>query len=219
MNRYTHILFDLDGTISDTSEGIYNCTYRVVEEYGFTRPKAEDMPKFIGPPLHESLLNYVPEVTLENVDEVVECYRKHYFKDGYKECRLYDGMFELLKFLHENGFKVALATAKPESVAIECLDYLGVKGFFDVFCGLTAREESKTQIVKRALAGLHNPDKNKVLMVGDRDYDAIGAKENGIASAGVAFGFGTEEEFTLNGAVAYVADCNRLKEVIIGDKN
>lgn len=218
MSCFEYVLFDLDGTLSDTSEGIYNCVYYVADELGYDRPKADDMPKFIGPPLHESLLKYSPGVTNENVDDVVELYRKRYFSVGVHECKLYDGMFELLSVLHETGVKIALATAKPEVAAIDCLKFLNILQFFDVTAGLLRKDETKTEIVKRALEGLNNPDKKKVLMVGDRDYDAIGAKENGIKCAGVKFGFGTKEEFINNGAIAYVADTKELEKLILGDR-
>lgn len=216
MCNFRYVLFDLDGTISDTSEGIYNCVYYVADKLGFERPREEDMPKFIGPPLHESLVKYSPGVTEENVDDVVELYRQRYFSVGVKECKLYDGMYDLFKHLYGNGVKIALATAKPEVAAIDCLEYLGVLKFFDFTAGLKRKDETKTEIVKRALDGLKNPDKAKTLMVGDRDYDAIGAKENGIKCAGVKFGFGTEEEFTKNGAIAYVNDASELEKLILG---
>ena len=213
---YQTILFALDGTITDSAPGIINSAAYALNKFGIPVEDRSTLRRFIGPPLHESLVKYSPGVTEENVDDVVELYRQRYFSVGVKECKLYDGMYDLFKHLHENGVKIALATAKPEVAAIDCLEYLGVLKFFDFTAGLKRKDETKTEIVKRALDGLKNPDKAKTLMVGDRDYDAIGAKENGIKCAGVKFGFGTEEEFTKNGAIAYVNDASELEKLILG---
>ena len=112
MCNFRYVLFDLDGTISDTSEGIYNCVYYVADKLGYERPREEDMPKFIGPPLHYSFTQ-ICGFTPEHAVEMTEKYRERYRVTGYLESRLYDGIYELLEELKSRGYKLATASSKP----------------------------------------------------------------------------------------------------------
>ncbi len=200
-----YVFFDLDGTISDSSEGITNCFSHALLTLGVPVEDKNALKKYIGPPLSDSFREYVAD---ELVEQAVRIYRARYETDGYKENRMYEGIPEVLAALTKSGKKVVLATSKPEKFARRILEYFGIAHFFTEICGASMdvkKINTKSEVIAYALQLLGLPTTKEIVMVGDRCYDVEGAAQFGIPTLGVSYGFGTKEELLTAGAFA-VAD-------------
>lgn len=188
-----YVLFDLDGTLTDSAPGILNSIEYAINKMGFEKESRENLSRFLGPPLTEAFSEYF-NLNLEDAYKMVECYREYYRDKGIFENNLYDGIKDLLNNISSK--KIGLATSKPEHFAIQILKHFDLFKYFDVVCGSPVKETkcSKGDIIKRALEELNADDKSKVVMVGDRKYDATGSKEAGIKSVGVLYGYGDKKE-------------------------
>jgi phosphoglycolate phosphatase len=202
----THVLLDLDGTLSDSEPGIRNSLLWAFAQEGFPIPSDEQVRSVIGPPFELGLPSIgIPDDALERV---IDTYRKRYEVTGAFENTLYDGVVEMLAALAAAGMSLSVATAKPEKTAFPILDYFGITDRFEVRAGatMTAERRTKAQVIEHALyqLGIHgDPDLfDHVIMVGDRDHDVHGAYHHGIACIGVTWGYGTPEELLGAGAVA-----------------
>lgn len=219
MNKnYDAVLFDFDGTIADTGEGIFKGVYYVLDAMGIDHPEPEALRYFIGPPLNESFR------TLFGLDEeqcvdAIATYREYYSVKGIFELTLYDGMEKLFRQLKERNIKMGISSAKPEVFLKRIVDHLDMVELFDAVTGndLDYVHSSKDLIIKRAMELMDLPPDAKVLMVGDRYLDIHGAKEVGIDSAGVLFGYGSQEEFEKAGADYIVGDTEELFEIIVNE--
>ncbi len=191
---YDAVLFDLDGTLTESHPGILHCVRLSLEEMGFTPPAEEIMRRFIGPPLWYSYTNFCG-LTPEQADEAVERYRAHYRKTGYLECAVYPGILPLLQDLQAAGAKVAVATAKPHSMAAAVCGHLGISPFVDFLIGNREDEKGigKRWLVEAACRGVGVPP-GRAVMIGDTRYDCAGALQAGAAFLGAGFGYGSEEE-------------------------
>lgn len=205
---WKYIFFDLDGTITDSSEGILNCIEYSLVSMGHVVPVREELFKFIGPPL----INGFQEITGLSYEEAVEAtaiYREKYSVTGLFENKPYDGIEEVLKILKENGKVTGLATSKPEEYAIRILEHFNLAGYFDKITGGVpdGSRNDKEIIIEESISrfGLSGKDKPDIIMIGDRKYDIIGAKKCGIASAGVYYGFARKGELEEAGA-DYIID-------------
>lgn len=204
--RYSTILFDLDGTLTDPAEGIVNSILYALEKMGIEETDREKLLPFIGPPLAESFRVYYG-FSQDEATRAVTYYREYYADKGIFENRLYPGIPEFLAALNQAGATVALATSKPEVYAEQILQHFGIASQFD-FIGvslLNGQRVQKGEVIAYVLSALPARSENSVLMVGDRKHDVIGARENGLPCAGVLFGYGGREELTEAGAV-YLAD-------------
>ncbi len=212
--KYTHVLFDLDGTLTDPKEGITRCVQYALESFGI-KEELEKLIPFIGPPLAEMF-----EQTY-GVDgaAAVEKYRERYRDIGIFENAVYDGIPELLAALKAAGVRIALATSKPEVFALRILEKYEIARYFDVVCGseLDGRRTDKAEVVEEALRRLGNPDKARVIMVGDREHDVIGAKKCGVNCIGVSFGYAADGELEKAGAVKIAADVGKLRKMLLLD--
>lgn len=202
----THVLLDLDGTLSDSEPGIRNSLIWAFGEEGFPIPTDEQVRSVIGPPFELGLPSIgIPDDALERV---INTYRSRYEQIGAFENTLYDGVIEMLDALAEAGLSLSVATAKPEVTAFPILDYFGITDRFEVRAGatLTSERRAKAQVIEHALyqLGIHgDPDVfDHVIMIGDRDHDVLGARHHGIACIGVTWGYGSPEELLGSGAVA-----------------
>ena len=204
--RYSTILFDLDGTLTDPAEGIVNSILYALEKMGIEETDREKLLPFIGPPLAESFRVYYG-VSQDEATRAVTYYREYYADKGIFENRLYPGIPEFLAALNQAGATVALATSKPEVYAEQILQHFGIASQFDFIGGslLNGQRVQKGEVIAYVLSALPARSENSVLMVGDRKHDVIGARENGLPCAGVLFGYGGREELTEAGAV-YLAD-------------
>ena len=201
----THVLLDLDGTLSDSEPGILSSLQWACEQEGFPVPTDVEVRSVIGPPFEIGLPSIgIPDDALERV---INTYRDRYTRIGAFENTLYDGIIEMLDALAGLGLSLSIATAKPEQTAHPILDYFGISERFDVRAGatLTTERRTKAQVIDFALRELEihaDPDLgDHVIMVGDRDHDVHGAMHHGIACIGVNWGYGSIHELLSAGAV------------------
>jgi phosphoglycolate phosphatase len=211
MKRYTHILFDLDGTLTDPALGITNSVMYALRRYGIEVTDARELYCFIGPPLAESFQVYYGFSVEESV-KAVEVYREYFADKGLYENTVYDGMESLLARLKEQGHTLMVATSKPEVFARRILHHFGLDIYFDVIAGsnLDGTRVDKAEVIAEAMerAGLTDP--SCAVMVGDRRHDVIGAHKNHMDSIGVLFGYGDREELESAGATYVAADVAEL---------
>ncbi|MBO4488027.1 MAG: HAD hydrolase-like protein [Bacteroidales bacterium] len=189
MRPYQTIIFDLDGTLADTSEGIYNCIRYAQKNMNLPPITDVQMRSHIGPPMHES---YERNFHLTGTElELAVGYHKEYaLTKGLYETSLYDGVPRLLSQLKSLGSKLAVATLKYEETAQKMLSFLNIASFFDVICGtLSEVKLTKAQLLLKCV-DLCQGEKGTALLVGDSSYDALGAQEAGIDFLGVTYGFG-----------------------------
>lgn len=195
------VLFDLDGTIIDSGEGVTRCVQHALNHFGFGEQPHEALTRFIGPPLHLSFEEFYG-MTPEEALKAVAVYRKRYSTVGVFENTLYEGIPELLKSLYDRGVMIVLATSKPLIFAEKILEYFHLKQYFSHIIGsnLDGTLTDKTEVVAFALEKSGVTDKTSAIMVGDRKFGVIGAQKNGIASVGALYGYGSAEEFEECGA-------------------
>lgn len=202
---YKTVLFDLDGTITDPGLGITNSVMYALEKYHIKVEDRSDLYPFIGPPLKESFEKYY-HFSDEESSCAVAYYREYFSEKGIYENVLYDGMAEVLEYIKSSGRKLILATSKPEQFAIQILKYFEIEKYFDFIAGATMDETrvKKAEVIAYALKSYEITDLPSVVMVGDREHDIFGAKEAGIDSVGVLYGYGSREELQSAGAT-YIA--------------
>jgi phosphoglycolate phosphatase len=203
----THVLLDLDGTLSDSEPGIMKSLQWACELEGFPIPTEAEVRSVIGPPFELGLPSIgIPDDALSRV---INRYRERYEEIGLFENTVYDGVPEMLDQMAEAGLSLSIATAKPERTALRILDHFGLSERFEVMVGasLTPERRAKAQVITHALGRLGIPIglpdmADTVIMVGDRDHDVLGAMHNGIPCIGVTWGYGSEKELLTAGAVA-----------------
>lgn len=212
MSNFDAVLFDFDGTVADTGEGVFLCVRYAIDAHGLEQPSDGDIRKFIGPPMIVSYHTLYPQLSDDEVQSLMQSYREKYAEVGLYKYKLYDGITELLKKLNENGIKTAVASSKPQEALENIIKVSGIDKFFDCIVGADRNytDSDKATIVEEAIKRTGVTDKSRVLMVGDRKYDIVGAHKAGIACAAVLFGYGSQEEFD-----EYRADyvVNSFKEV------
>ncbi len=203
---YKYLLFDLDGTITESAEGIINSVYYALTKAGMKVEDKNELYKFIGPPFHVSLSEYF-NFNEEQVQETMGYYRERFSTIGIYENKLYDGIDTLLKELHENGKTIVLATSKPEIFAKRILDYFNITQYFTFVAGsnLDYTRAKKAEVIEYAMQSAGITDKDETIMIGDRLHDIEGAKAHGIKCIGVSYGYGSHEELEKYGA-DFVAD-------------
>ena len=207
------ILFDLDGTLTDSGEGIINCASLALEYFGIPVPSREAMRAFVGPPLHETFVKF--GVSADQADKAVEVYRSRYFTVGKFENFPYPGIPELLSELKKHGHKLLVATSKPEALSMEILEKFKLARFFDRVCGASMdRSRSTKEDVIAYLLTEYGAGKNMV-MVGDTAFDVIGAAAHGIPTIGVSWGYGNVSEMQKAGAVAIADTVAQLKALLL----
>ncbi|MDH2903606.1 MAG: HAD hydrolase-like protein [Actinomycetota bacterium] len=203
-SRPSHVIFDLDGTLCDSSAGILWSFHATLDALGLSADEAT-LRRLIGPPLGESFR--MLGVHEEKIDEVVGIYRDFYAERGVYEAQLYEGVVSTLTALAEQGVRLAVATAKRVDFAHQMLTSLGVARFFDQISGasMDLRVTSKFDIMSAVIAqwdSVHGPD---VWMVGDRHFDMVAARAHEVSAVGALWGFGGAEELRDAGAHWLVA--------------
>lgn len=203
---YQYILFDLDGTIINSAEGIINCVRYALEDFGITEEDDEKLKAFIGPPLVDSFQEFY-HFSEEDAKKATEKYRERYRDKGIFEIEMYDGIEEVFRILKERKKTIALATSKPKVFATRIMEKLGLISYIDVITGseFDGRRDKKEDVLEEVFLRLGNPKPEEVLMIGDRKFDIIGAKAWGVDSVGVTYGFAPEGELEEYGAT-YIAD-------------
>lgn len=207
---YEYIFFDLDGTLTDPGIGITNSVAHALTRFGIEVPPRQELYKFIGPPLKESFAVYYG-MSAADSDLALKYYREYYADKGIFENAVYDGIPELLSSLLEKGKRIVLATSKPEPYAVRILEHFDLKKYFHFTAGADMAETrvEKADVIAYALDGCRLGDKkDRVLMIGDRKHDILGAAAHGIDALGVTFGYGSEKELLSAGA-KYIAHSPR----------
>lgn len=217
MKTYDIILFDLDGTLTDPGEGITNSVAYALEKFGIKVEDRKVLEPFIGPPLAESFEKFYG-ISGEDAWKGVEYYREYFRGRGIFENEVYEGIPELLAELKAQGKRVALATSKPEHFAKQILEHFDLMQYMDFVGGATMDEKrvTKADVIAYVLESCSIGDRGRVLMVGDREHDIIGAKANGVDSVGVEFGYGDYEELSKAGVRYIVGTVKDLQELLCG---
>lgn len=207
------ILFDLDGTLTDSGEGIINCASLALEHFGIPVPDRETMRVFVGPPLDKTFREF--GVPADKTDEAIRVYRSRYIPIGKFENTPYPGIREMLEVLRDLGYKLFVATSKPEKMSVEILEHFGLAEFFQGICGATmdGSRSTKEDVIEYLIR--ENGRASHMLMVGDTVYDILGAKAHGIPAIGVDWGYGKTEDMVAAGAAAIAHSPRQLLELLM----
>jgi len=204
---YQYIFFDLDGTLTDSSEGITKSVQYALSHMGIEETDLNKLKPFIGPPLVDSFMEYYG-FTLEQARQSVEYYREYFTDIGLYQNKLFKGVPELLAYLKQHGKILAVASSKPEPFVRQILEYFQIDQYFDYVCGSTMDEArtKKEEVIGELLGRIHlsKEDCSRILMVGDRRHDVEGARVFGISCLGLSMGFAAPKELERAGAVAIV---------------
>ena len=215
MNK-THILFDLDGTLTDPGMGITNSVAHALAHFGITVTDRSELYRFIGPPLMDSFMEYYG-FTEEQATEAVKVYREYFADRGWAENTVYEGIETLLAELVAAGKTLLVATSKPQIFAERILTHFGLDKYFTHICGVALqapRGYSKADVIREALTAAGVDDLTTAVMVGDRHHDIDGAKAVGLDSIGVLYGYGDREEHETAGADAIAESVDVLKQLL-----
>lgn len=207
------ILFDLDGTITDSGDGIINCSELALRHYGLPVPSREEMRVFVGPPLHDTFQKF--GVPAEECDNAVEVFRSRYTTVGIFENTPYPGIRELLEALTANGNRLFIATSKPEEMANRVLEHFDLAKYFELVCGATMDRSrvEKSDVIAYLLEYIGKAE--NTVMVGDTAFDVTGAASHSIPTIGVAWGYGKTEDMIAAGACAIASTPAELLTLLI----
>lgn len=214
-NEKTTILFDFDGTIVDTSEGITKGAAFALGQYGIQVDDLATLRRFIGPPLKHAFREFYG-FDEQKADEAATWFRRYYRETGVRECRPYDGVERLLRHLKEHGKRVLLATSKPQLFAEQILERFDLMRYFDFISGscLDGTRTEKPEVIAYALKHTGIQIDSSV-MVGDRKFDIEGAHQFGLPCIGVLYGFGDRAEFERAGADAIASTPAELEGMLL----
>ncbi len=215
---FEYILLDLDGTVSDPMVGICTSVQYGLKKMGIDVPDIKTLTPFIGPPLRDSFRTYY-NIAEEDIEKVVAFYRERFSTVGLFENELYPGMEDMLKKLQKEGKHLALASSKPRVFVEKILDYFHISGYFEVIMGseLDGTRENKIEIIEECLRLFFKDapvEKERCVMVGDRKYDIGAAKETGLKSIGVTYGYGSREELETAGADIICDSVAELEKIL-----
>ena len=205
------VIFDLDGTLTRSEEGIWNCVRHAADRMGFPQPDADTLRKFVGPPLMYSFQTYMG-MSEEQARAAVTAYRERYTRVGLFENRVYPGIRRLLRTLRREGWHIGIATGKPQDSSERIIEHFGLARYFDRIVGpdgVTNRSE-KDWLIRQALPECYD----EAWMVGDRCFDIEGGRSVGIHTVGVGYGYGSEEELRAAGCEAWVPTVDALIELL-----
>ena len=206
------IFFDLDGTLTDSGEGIINCAAYAMEQLGYPVPDRVSMRCFVGPPLRDTFVKF--GVKPEEAEEAIRVFRTRYIPIGRFENTPYPGVHQLLEKLREEGHRLFVATSKPESMAIEIMTHFDIAKYFHRICGATmdGSREDKSQVIAYLLSMIEPGE--QTLMVGDTAFDVLGAADHGIPTIGVDWGYGEVTDMEKAGAIAIATSMEHLHQLL-----
>jgi len=209
---YNAILFDLDGTLTESGLGITNSVIYALGEMGIKEDDREKLKKFVGPPLKNSFMKFYG-FDADDAQKALEHYWVNYRARGIYEVALYDGVKETLSVLKDMGKKLYVATSKPEVFAKQIVKNMGIDDLLDDVVGsnFDGTRVNKNEVIASVLERNQIFDKSTAVMVGDREYDILGAKKMGLASIGVLYGYGNFDELKNAGADHIV---NKIGDII-----
>ena len=210
------ILFDLDGTLTDSQEGIINSITNALDHFGIREDRA-GLVAFVGPPLDESFrLRY--GFGEEQIAVGIEKFREYFNVRGWLENAPYPGVADLLAQLRAAGKRLLVATSKPENMAVQVLEHFDLARYFDCICGAPPDNQEgarKACVIRDALRRAEVEDLSSAVMVGDRRHDVEGAREAGLRTVGVLYGYGGREELEKAGAAYIAADLDQLRALLL----
>jgi len=215
MKSYDVILFDLDGTLTDSSPGIINSIIHALKKYNIEVKDKTQLRKFLGPPLHESFAEFYG-FDAEKAMEAVSFYREYFSTKGLLENDVYDEITDMLCELADKGKRLILATSKPQPFTDRIMQHFDLAKYFECIAGLNmdGTRSKKAEVIAYALNKCNITDKSKAVMIGDREHDIIGASAVGIDSIGVEYGYGDYAELNNAGASYIVKTVSELKNLL-----
>ncbi len=212
---YNYLLFDLDGTLTDSGTGIMNSVLYALKKFDIEVEDRTQLYAFIGPPLAESFQKFY-HFSQEQALQAVCYYREYFSERGMFENKVISGIDTLLSELKDAGKKLVVATSKPEKYTIKILEHFNLISYFQFVAGATMDEtrNTKTAVIEYALQHINAVSKREVVMIGDRKHDIEGAKNNNIDSIGVLFGYGDRKELEQAGADYIVESVEELRTLL-----
>ena len=212
---YNYLLFDLDGTLTDSGAGIINSVLYALKKFDIEVEDRTQLYDFIGPPLAESFQKFY-HFSQEQALQAVCYYREYFSEKGICENKVISGIDTLLNELNCSGKKLVVATSKPEAYTIKILEHFNLISYFQFVAGATMDEtrNTKTAVIAYALEHINAASKSEVVMIGDRKHDIEGAKDNEIDSIGVLFGYGDRKELEQAGANYIVESVAELRTLL-----
>ena len=210
-----YLLFDLDGTISDSKIGILKAARYSLKALGISFDNIESLTPFIGPPIRDSYKDLFG-LSDEEAELAVASYREYYSETGIYENTLYEGIDTMLKTLRDNGKTLIIATSKVNVYAKRILAHFEIDSYFSFVAGseMDGRRSRKSELIRYAMENMGIEDVKNAIMIGDRKHDIIGAKEVGMDSIGVLYGFGDLNELTKAGATHIADSVHSLSELL-----
>ena len=203
---YKAILFDLDGTLTESVEGITKSVQYALEKIGKPESDLEKLKVFVGPPLLDQFMKYA-DLDEETARKAVEYYRERYADTGIFENQVYPGVENMLNVLKNKGYRLAVASSKPEYFVKKVLDHFHLTDYFEVIVGseMNGARTGKAEVIEETLRRLGlSGHAGEAVMIGDREHDVLGAAACGMKCVGVTYGYGSEEELTTAGALKTV---------------
>ncbi len=217
MKNKEYLLFDLDGTLTDPKEGITKAVQYALKHYDIEVDDLDSLCPFIGPPLKDSFQKYYdfPE---GRAKEAIQIYREYFSVKGWSQNKVFPGIPEMLGELKTAGKKLYLATSKPEVFAKQILEHFGLTSYFEFIGGADLEETRvrKGDVIRYVLENCGLSDKKEqILMVGDREHDVLGAREQGLECVGVLFGYGDRAEMEACHAAYIAGSINELRKMLL----
>ncbi|MFB7155474.1 HAD family hydrolase [Lysinibacillus sp. NPDC056232] len=214
MKKYSVVLFDLDGTISDPKVGITKSIQYALQKIGIVEEDLDKLETFIGPPLQVSFREIYGLDDVQ-IQQAIAYYRERFIQIGMYENNLYQNISSLLEYLQKEGYQLAIATSKPTVFAEQILQYFNLKHFFDLVAGsnLDGTRSAKGEVITFAREHFNEANIDQFIMIGDRKYDIVGAHENQMDSIGVTYGYGSLDELSDAQATYIVNSVNELQEI------
>lgn len=215
--NYDYVLFDLDGTLSASAEGIKRCIMLSLDEMGKPCPDLSDYSKFIGPPLIDTFRNLC-KLGEDEAKEALKIYLRLYDTEGEPRNRLFDGIEELLEKLRDSDAGVAICSSKNQRSVERVSGFLDIVKYFDALCGSdgTPERKEKEDVIPYALGVLGSNSGDRVVLIGDTHFDAKGARLSGVDFIGVTYGYGTVETMRNEGAVTFCDSAKELDRLLFG---
>jgi phosphoglycolate phosphatase len=215
--RYHSVLFDLDGTLTDPRIGITRCVQLALARCGIEVADPDTLTPYIGPPLLESF-DRIHGLDRERGLVAIGHYRERFAEVGWRENELYPGIPELLAELHGCGTRVIVATSKPTVFAEQIVTHFGLAPYVDLVAGsnLDNTRVAKGEVIAHVLAERPGIAEAPLVMVGDREHDVIGARQNDLDAIGVAYGYGGPDELRAAGALAVAESVPDLQTLLLG---
>jgi phosphoglycolate phosphatase len=216
MKKYRHIIFDLDGTLTDPGLGITNSIMYSLKKFEIESERSE-LYKFIGPPLRESFSIYYG-FDKAQAEQAVQYYREYFSEKGIYENELYPGIADLLSSLNHPGRKLYIATSKPQEYTLLILEHFGIVQFFDFISGsnMDGSMSAKSDLIDRIIPHINTGELAETIMIGDRRYDIEGAKHHRIDSAAVLYGYGGRGELEAAQPTYLIESTAKLRTLLLG---